>query len=190
MLLIDLRFFVLLCVCLFVCFFVLLCICFSVCLFVYRCNKQSHTRVLNLRHDESTFSFFMFIFFIPLDFFLRLCRISVRCCLAQFLPSYFIFVGYRFLPSLFLPLFHSVSLLLRFPLGHFHFGPLATSKYCLLPVAFFSWHLHPQAEVAFPSSPRPFAYCTPLHSRMMVEGEGIVGREGVSIFVTNSMRDF
>lgn len=121
---------------------------------------------------------FCSLFFIPLVFFLRLCRISVRCCLAQFLPSYFIFVGYRFLPSLFLPLFHSVSFLLRFPLGHFHFGPLPTSKYCLLPVAFFSWHLHPQAEVAFPSSPRPFAYCTPLHSRMMVEEEGIVGREG------------
>lgn len=64
MLLIDLRFFVLLCVCLFVCFFVLLCICFSVCLFVCRCNNQTHTRVLNLRHVESKFSFFLFTFFL------------------------------------------------------------------------------------------------------------------------------
>lgn len=63
MLLIDLSFFVLLCICLSVCLFVLLCICFSVCLFVCRCNNQTHTRVLNLRHVESTFSFFLFTYF-------------------------------------------------------------------------------------------------------------------------------
>lgn len=58
-----------------VCLFVLLFVCLSVCLFVCRCNNQSHTRVLNLRHVESTFSFFLFSFFILLHFFLRLCSV-------------------------------------------------------------------------------------------------------------------
>lgn len=65
-----------------------------------QCKTQPHTRVLNLRHVESTFSSFLFTYFHSPGFFLRLCRISVLCCLAQFSPSYFIFVGYPFLLSL------------------------------------------------------------------------------------------